>query len=85
VNPILLAYRPFLDPIDAHAWWFLLLPLFALGVALAFKSVRCGDLRHYPKQVALMTLQIIVGILALGIGLLLFVRFVLPLIAPMPG
>ena len=80
-----LAYTPFVDPIDAHRWWFVLLVPMCLGVALAYKSVRCGDLSHYPRQVLVMTAQVLAGIIALALGMLVLVRFVLPLIAPMPA
>lgn len=79
---LLLAFRPFIDPINLHDWWFLLLGPMALGVSVAYKAIRMADLRDYPRQVLLMTLQIILGMIALGIASYLFVQHLLPLIAP---
>lgn len=76
---LFLAWRPFLDPIDAHGvWWALLFPL-AFFISIAYKGVRIGDLSVYWKQVALMTVQIILGMIAIGVGSLLFIEFVLPM------
>jgi len=77
-----LAYRPFLDPVDIHRlWYFLLIPL-AVFVALAYKAVRLPDLRDLPRQVAVMTAQIVLGIAALGVAGYLVVEWVIPAVAP---
>lgn len=57
--PLILAWRPFLDPLDLHRVWFLLLAPLALGVALAYKAVRARDMNRYGREVGLMTFQII--------------------------
>jgi hypothetical protein len=79
---MLLAYRPFIDPINLHDWWFLLLGPMALGISIAYKAVRMLDLKDYVRQVVLMTVQIILGMIGLGIASYLFVQHVLPLVAP---
>lgn len=79
---MLLAYRPFIDPINLHDWWFLLLGPMALGISVAYKAIRMTDLKDYVRQVILMTVQIILGMIGLGIASYLFVQHVLPLIAP---
>jgi len=59
-------WRPFIDPLDLHAmWWLMLLPL-SLGIAVVYKAVRMRDLKPYWSQVALMTMQIVVGMAVLG-------------------
>jgi len=79
-----LAYTPFLDPLPInHDWFWLLLPL-ALGIASAYKAVRVLDLREFPKEVAVFTVQIVVGILGLGLAAFLIIEYLLPVIAPMP-
>lgn len=76
---LFLAWRPFLDPIDAHGvWWALLFPL-AFFISIAYKGVRVGDLSFYWKQVAMMTAQIIIGMFSLGFVSFLFIEFVLPM------
>lgn len=78
----MLAYRPFIDPIDIQRiWYFLLVPL-ALGIALAYKAVRIPDLRDLPRQVAIMTVQTIIGMLALGAASFLLVQHLAPMILP---
>jgi hypothetical protein len=78
-----LAYRPFIDPIDAHRLWFLLLIPLALGVSVAYKAVRVEDLRTYWRQVITMTMQIVVGIIALGAASYLIIQHILPAVVPM--
>lgn len=90
ISPLLfpvatLAWRPFLDPLNLHAyWWAFLFPL-SLGIAVAYKAVRVRDLRDYPRQVVIMTGQIVLAMILLGAATFLFLEFVVPLIAPMPG
>lgn len=83
---ILASYRPFIDPIDhlfdAHRWWFLFLIPLALGVSVAYKAVRVVDMATYWRQVAAMTVQIVLSIIALGAIFFVFIQYVLPLIAP---
>ncbi len=75
---MILAYTPFIDPIDAHAAWFWLLPPLALLIAIAYKAVRIPDLSVYWKQVASFTIQIIAGIIALYALAILLVNYALP-------
>src|SRR5262249_58964839 len=78
----LLAYRPFIDYISADRWWYLLLIPMALGIALAYKAVRVPDLKDYPREVAIMTVQIIVAMIVLGVASYLFVQYIVPAVVP---
>lgn len=79
----LLAWRPFIDPLEVHAaWWLFLVPL-ALGISLAYKAVRLPTLEHYWRQVGLMTAQIVLAMVLLGAATFLFIEYLVPLIAPM--
>lgn len=54
----LLAWRPFLEPIDVtgvRLW--LMLPLI-LVVAVVYKAIKIDDLRKLPRQAAVLFLQI---------------------------
>lgn len=43
-----LLFRPFLDPIELHGlWWVLLIPL-ALGISVVYKAVRLPDAAFEP-------------------------------------
>lgn len=63
----MIAYTPFLTPLDLHDhWWFTLIPL-ALGISIAYKAVRMKDLTRFWRAVAVMTVQIIGGMVALAV------------------
>jgi hypothetical protein len=79
---LLLAYRPFLDPIHADRWWYLLLIPLALGIAVSYKAVRIPDLKDYSRQVAVMTVQIVLAMIALGLASYVFVQYLVPRIVP---
>ena len=79
-----LAYRPFLDPIDLHGVWYLLLLPIALFIALAYKAVRCPTRERYPREVAIFFTQILVGIVGLGALAYVVIVWTLPIITPMP-
>jgi hypothetical protein len=83
VSQLLLAWRPFLDPMNLHTWWWAFLLPLSLGISVAYKAVRVDDLKDWPRQVAVMTAQIILGMILLGIAAYLFLAFVLPVVLPM--
>ncbi len=82
---LLASYRPFLDPLNLHDQWYMLVIPIAFLVSLAYKSVRVDDLRKLPRQTVAMTLQIIFGMIALGLLVYVVIEHVLPRIAPMPS
>jgi F420-0:gamma-glutamyl ligase-like protein len=67
---LLLAWRPFLDPINAlhDVWWLLLIPM-AIFVAVIYKALRIPNLRRLPAEATMLTLQIILGMLGLGLAI----------------
>jgi len=73
-----LAYRPFLDPIDAHSWWLLLCVPLVLFISMAYKAMRVPTMRYYWRQVIKMTLEILAAIILLSIALFLIVEFAMP-------
>jgi len=79
---VLLAYRPFIDPIDAHGWWFLLLLPMAFFVSLAYKAVRVPDLKDLARNTLVMSVQITLAMIGLGFAFYMFVQYVLPHIVP---
>ena len=67
-------YRPFIDPLDVHGyWWAMLLPM-AIGIALVYKAVRVRDLSRYWREVLVMTGEIIVGMVLLAAASYLLVE-----------
>lgn len=78
------SYIPFIDPIDAHAWWFLLLIPMALGISMVYKAVRLRSLDRYWRKVFAMAAQIVVALIVLGAGFYILIEWVIPAVAPMP-
>jgi len=83
-----MSWRPFIDPLNvvwpgADNWWFLFLIPVSFGIALAYKAVRAKDMKRYPQEVVVMTGQIVLGMILLGVASYVFLQWVLPLIAPM--
>jgi hypothetical protein len=83
-------WRPFIDPLDVaipalQLYWFVLLVPIAVLVSIAYKAVRVRHMSEFPRAVAVMSVQIIVAMIALGIASFLLVQIVIPMIAPMPG
>lgn len=81
----LLAYRPMLDPLGLeHQWWILLAPI-SLGISIVYKAVRLSSMARYWREVIVMTLQIMLGMIALGAASFVFIEWLVPLIAPLQG
>jgi len=75
----LLAYTPFLDPLDwVHEWWYLLLVPMCFGIATIHKALRLEDLRHFWREVITLTVVIMLYMVGLAIALLLIVQLVIP-------
>lgn len=72
-------HRLFIDPLDLHdAWWLTLIPL-SLGISMAYKAVRLEDLTRFWKQVALMTAQMVLGMIGLAAAVYIIVEVLVPL------
>jgi hypothetical protein len=75
----LLAYIPFVYPIQIfHDWWYLLLLPMAFGISVIYKALRDPTLEHYWRQVTIMTVQIVTGMIALAIVLVILVQVIVP-------
>lgn len=73
MTPVLLAWRPFLDPLPIHSVWFLFLIPLSFGIAVVYKAARMRTLERYWPSVIIMTIQIVVGMIALAAASYLFV------------
>lgn len=67
-------YRPFIDPLNLHNWWWALIVPLALGVSVAYKAVRLPNLDRYWREVGVMTLQVLLGMAALAAALWLLIE-----------
>lgn len=81
----LLAWTPFIDPIAFDRFWYLLIIPMSFFIAVGYKAVRTVDMRQFWKQVLMFTLQLVVAITAIGVGAFVFIYYLLPMFAPMPG
>lgn len=79
------SWRPFLDPLDLHDWWWAFLPPLAFGISVAYKAVRVTTFEGYWRAVAVMTVQIVAAMILLGVAAFLFVEYLVPLLVPMDG
>ena len=76
----LLAWVPFFSPINFfQTWWVLLAFPLALGISIIYKAMRYREYRNYWRQVAIMTVQVLLGMAAMMIGLYILVDLVVPL------
>jgi len=76
-----MAYIPFLHPIRApHEWWYLLLIPLAFGISVIYKAMRLPRLDEFWRRVTVMTIQIVLVMVALAVGLAVFIQFVIPLL-----
>ncbi len=75
----MIAYTPFLDPINAlHDWWFVLLLPMAFGISVIYRALKLPNLDRYWRAVMIMTAQIIMVMVALGVTLVIVVVLVIP-------
>ena len=81
---MILAYTPFVDALPVHDIWYLLAVPMALFLAIGYKAIRCHDLRHYPKEVFVFTVQILGGLALLAIAFTIIISVLIPMLAPMP-
>jgi hypothetical protein len=82
LGTLVLAWRPFLDPLSLHEyWWAFLIPL-SIAVSFTYKAVRVRDMRELPKATLLMSAQVILAMVLLGAAAFILLEFVLPRIIP---
>ncbi len=74
---LLLAYRPFTDPLPVGsglAWTLALFLPLVLGVAVAYKTIKLDNLAHVPGQAMRLAVQIVVFMAASAALITLFTR-----------
>jgi len=80
----MLAWRPFLDPLDLHSRWFVLLVPLAFGIAVTYRAVRVATFEKFWRKVLVLTFQIVLSMVLLGIASYLFIQVAVPMLLPMP-
>ena len=75
----MVAYIPFLDPINVfHEWWFALLIPMSFGISVIYRALKLPSLEHYWRAVMTMTAQIVLVMVALGFALVIVVVQIIP-------
>ena len=81
MTPLLAQYVPFLDPINAfHVWWYLLLIPLSFGISVIYKALKMRNLDRYWRAVTVMTVQIVLAMVALAVGLVILVQVIIPVL-----
>lgn len=81
---LVLAWRPFLDPLDLHnSWWMLLVPL-SFGIAVTYRATRVATFERFWVKAFILTAQIVLSMVLLGVASYLFIQFAVPFLMPMP-
>lgn len=77
----MIAYIPFLDPVNAfHEWWFVLIIPMSFGISVIYRALKLPNLEHYWRAVMTMTAQIVLVMAALGVALVIVVVQIIPLL-----
>ncbi len=75
----MVAYVPFLDPINLfHDWWYVLLIPLSFGISVIYRALKVPNLDRYWQAVFTMTAQITLAMVGLGIALVVLVVLILP-------
>jgi hypothetical protein len=74
-------FRPFLEPLPLHEWWWITLVPMALLTSIAYKAVRMPHPRgvRYVRSVGIMTAQIVIAMMVISVILYLLVERIVPL------
>ncbi len=84
IAPVL-AYTPFVDALAVHNEWYLLIIPIAFFIAIGYKAVRCYDMKNYPREVFIFTMQILIGLGILAVIATALITVLIPMIAPVPS
>jgi ABC-type transport system involved in cytochrome c biogenesis permease component len=76
-----LAWTPFLEPMNAlqPIWYVLLIPL-VFGISVVYRALRENQYATYWRSVAIMTGQVVIGIVGIALALGIFVQVVIPIL-----
>jgi hypothetical protein len=80
-GPGLLAWTPFIHPMEVfHEWWYLLILPLSFGIAVIYKAVRSPNLVGFWRDACMMTMQIVLAMIGLAIVVTLIVQVGIPLL-----
>lgn len=74
MTELLAQYRPFIDPLPIHAWWYwLVLPL-CLIFSVVYKCVKCESMKDVPRAALAITFWILLAMAAAAAALAFIVK-----------
>ena len=72
----------FIDPVQAHDAWYLMIVPMVIFIAIGYKAVRTKHMEHYWREVLIFVLQVLGGMAALAAAFMLVVNVIVPWVAP---
>jgi hypothetical protein len=73
----------FIDPIQAHDAWYLMIVPMVIFIAIGYKAVRVKHIEDYWREVLVFVLQVLGGMAALTVAFMVVVNVLVPWLAPM--
>lgn len=79
LSAMMLGYVPFITPMHGiQPWWYVLVVPLAFGISLIYKSLHLHDMRRLIVSSLVMTAQIVLAVVALGLAVAIFAVYVIP-------
>lgn len=75
----------FIDPVQAHDAWYLMIVPMVIFVAIGYKAVRCPDMDNYWREVLVFIIQVLGGLALLAMAFMVTINYLVPMLAPMPA
>ncbi len=58
-QPIVLGFRPFLDPLPIDGYWMLLLIPMVIAISVVYKTIKTDRLHKIPREASILAAQIV--------------------------
>lgn len=68
------AFVPFWQPLPVWDYWYLLLIPLCVGISIAYKAIKCREMKQVPREAAVIFTMIILGMVLVAVVLLVLVR-----------
>lgn len=75
----------FVDAMNAHDQWYLLIVPMVIFVAIGYKAVRCKNMANYWREVLVFMIQVLGGMALMTLAFMGVLNVLVPMLAPMPG
>ncbi len=72
----------FIDPIQAHDAWYLMIVPMVIFIAIGYKAVRVKHMKDYWREVLVFTLQVLVAMGLITVGFMVLINVLVPWLAP---